>query len=57
MAKTKFMWVHANGLGVVKDERWVLIEGLEKPSVQLWWEIHRIISRHKDIAERTVLST
>jgi hypothetical protein len=31
MAKVKVMRVCANGPGTVKDERWVLNEGPEKP--------------------------
>jgi hypothetical protein len=28
----KIMWVHADGLGAVKDERWDLTEGSKKSS-------------------------
>jgi hypothetical protein len=31
MAKVKVMQVRDDGLRAVKDERWVLTEGLEKP--------------------------
>lgn len=37
MEKVKVMWVPVDGLRVMKDERWVLTEGLEKPNDQLQW--------------------
>lgn len=50
------MWVPVDGLRVMKDERWVLTEGLEKPSDQLQWLTPKDISRREDMTEWIVLS-
>jgi hypothetical protein len=47
MAKVKIMQVHAKWPRVVKDERWVLIEGLEKSVDRLRWLTPTNINTHK----------
>jgi hypothetical protein len=45
MAKVKVMRAHANGSGAVKDECWVLPDGLEQPGDQPWWLTPRTCTR------------
>lgn len=50
----KAMRIRNSGPGVLKDERWDLTEGLEKPSDQV---TPYDISKHDDMVERIVLPT
>jgi hypothetical protein len=45
MVEVKAMRARANGLGAVKDECWVLDDGLEQSSDQSWWMTPRTRTR------------
>lgn len=55
-AEVKVTRVRANGSIVAKDERRVLIEGLEKLRDYLWWLTHGDTDGHEDVEERTIVA-